>query len=61
MIFLNSASYAAALEFYLPSGGPSMKSGVHTLTPQRENRERPESGTYFWIFEKKHNVQWIKE
>ena len=39
MIFLNSASSAAALVFYLP--------GVcaHTLT-LRENRERPESGIF---------------
>ena len=43
MIFLNSAS--AALVFYLP-----------TLTP-RENRERPESGIYFKIFEKKQNLR----
>ena len=37
MILPNSASFvAAALVCYLPSGGPSIKSGVHTLTP-REN------------------------
>ena len=44
MIFLNSASSAAALVFYLP--------GVctHTDTP-RENRERPES-EIFKIFGK---------
>ena len=34
VIFLNSVSSAAALVFDLPSGGPSMKSGVHTLTPE---------------------------
>ena len=45
MIFLNSASSAAALVFYLPFSGPSMKSGVHT-------EERPESGIYFKIIEK---------
>ena len=45
VIFLNSASSAAALVFYLPSGSPSVKSGVHLLTP-RENRESPESGIY---------------
>ena len=28
---------------------------VHTLTP-RGNRERPESGIYFKIFEKEHNI-----
>ena len=52
MIFPNSASFAAAaLVCYLPSSGPSIKSGVHTLTP-RENRERPESEIYFKILEK---------
>ena len=30
MIFLNSASSAAALVFYLPLSGPSMKPGVHS-------------------------------
>ena len=39
LIFLNSASSAAALVFYLPGVC------VHTLTP-RENRERPESGIF---------------
>ena len=39
VIFLNSASSAAALVFYLPGVC------VHTLTP-RENRERPESGIF---------------
>ena len=34
VIFLNSVSSGAALVFDLPSGGPSMKSGVHTLTPE---------------------------
>ena len=40
VIFLNSASSAAALDFYLP--------GVctHTDTAPRENRERPESGIF---------------
>ena len=52
VIFLNSASSAAALVFYLPFRGPSMKSGVHT----KKTRERPESGMYFKIFEKKHNI-----
>ena len=51
MIFPNSASFAAALVCYLPSSGPSIKSGVHKLTP-RENRERPESEIYSKIFEK---------
>ena len=37
--FLNSASSAAAIVFYLPGVC------VHTLTP-RENRERPESGIF---------------
>ena len=31
VIFLNSASSAVALVFDLPSGGPSVKSSVHTL------------------------------
>ena len=44
MIFLNSASSAAALVFDLPLC-------THTRTP-RGNRERPESGIYFKIFEK---------
>ena len=39
VIFLNSASPAAALVFYLPGVC------VQTLTP-RENRERPESGIF---------------
>ena len=39
VIFLNSASSAAALVFYLPG------MCVHTLTP-RENREKPESGKF---------------
>ena len=51
MIFLNSASSAAALMFYLPSGGSNVKSGVHTLTP-RENRGRSESGIFLKILEK---------
>ena len=42
VIFLNSASSAAALVLDLPS--------VHTLTP-RGNRERPESEIYLKIFE----------
>ena len=41
VIFLNSASSTAAIVFDLPL----------TLTP-RGNRERPESGIYFKIFEK---------
>ena len=45
MIFLNSASSAAALVFYLPIVS------VHTLTP-RENRERPESGIFLKILKK---------
>ena len=45
MIFLNSASPAAALVFDLPLY-------THTLTPRGEPRERPESGIYFKIFEK---------
>ena len=44
VIFLNSASSAAAPAFELCHC-------VHTLTP-RENREWPESGIYFKIFEK---------
>ena len=44
-IFLNSASSADALVFYLPSGGPSVKSRVHLLI-SREKRESPESGIY---------------
>ena len=48
VIFLNSASSAAALVFYLPGVC------VHTLTP-RENREMQESGTFLKI-RKKHNI-----
>ena len=50
MIFLNSASSAAAPVFYLP--------GVctHTLSP-RENRERPESGI---IFKNRKNTIFIE-
>ena len=44
MIFINSASSSAALVFYLPFSGPSMKSDVHT---EEKKRERPESGIYF--------------
>ena len=40
------------LVFYLPSGGPSVKSGAHKLTTPMKNRERPESRMYFKIFEK---------
>ena len=40
VIFLNSASSAAALVFYLPFSGPSMKSGVHTEEKPREARVR---------------------
>ena len=51
VIYLNSASSAAALVFHLP--------GVcaHTLTP-RENRERPKSGIFLKI-RKKHNTLYI--
>ena len=45
MIFVISVRSAAALVFYLPFSGPSMKYGVHT-------EEKPESGIYFKIFEK---------
>ena len=55
MNFLNFASSAAALVFYLPSGHSSVKSSEHTLTP-RKNRERPESGIFFKIFE---NTQYL--
>ena len=51
MIFPNSASFAAALVCYLPSSGPSIRFGVHTLMP-RENRDRPEFEIYLKIFEK---------
>ena len=50
-IFLNSASSAAALVIYLPSGGPSVKSRVHLLI-SREKRESPESGIYLKSSEK---------
>ena len=40
LIFLNSASTAAALVFYLAFSGPSMKSGVHTEGKSREARDR---------------------
>ena len=42
VIFLNSASSAAALVFYLSFSGPS----TMVYTPKK-NRERPESGIYF--------------
>ena len=45
VIFLNSASSAAAMVFYLSSGCLNVKSGVHTLTP-RENGERSEFGIF---------------
>ena len=48
VIFLNSASSAAALAFYLPFSGPSMKYGVHAEEKPREARVR----NYFEIFEK---------
>ena len=54
-IFLNSANSAAALVFYLPYGGPSVKSGVHLLI-SREKRESPESGIYSKSSEKTHPV-----
>ena len=38
VIFLNFTSSAAALVFYLPFSGPSMKSGVHTKGKPREAR-----------------------
>ena len=47
VIFLNSASSAAALVFYLPFSGSSIKC---------THRERPESGIYSKIFEKKHDI-----
>ena len=40
VIFLNSASSAVALVFYLSFGGPSMKPGVHTEEKPREARVR---------------------
>ena len=40
VIFLNSASPAAALVFYLPFSGSSMNSGVHTEEKPREARVR---------------------
>ena len=46
MIFLNYASSAAALVFYLPFSGRSMK------CTQLGKSERPESGIYFKILEK---------
>ena len=47
MIFLNSARFAA-----LPAIWQFKREVlVHTLTP-RENRERPESGIFFKVFEK---------
>ena len=48
VIFLNSASSAAALVFYLPFSGPSMKSSVHN--------ERHQSPEYILKFSKKHNI-----
>ena len=50
MIFLNSASSAAALVFYLPFSGPSMMSSVHT--------ERGQSPEYISKFSKK-NPQYL--
>ena len=57
--FLNSASSAAALVFYLPFSGPSMKSGVHTEEKPREERVR----NLFRFFRKntrfnEHPVSW---
>ena len=50
VIFLNSASSAVVvLVIDLPLC-------VHTLTPPRENREKPESGMNFKNFEKKHDI-----
>ena len=48
VIFLNSASSAAALVFYLPFSGLSMKSGVHNKEKPREARGR----NIFWNFRK---------
>ena len=48
VIFLNSASSAAALVFYLSLSGPSMKSSVHT--------EKGQSPEYILKFNKKHNI-----
>jgi len=53
VIFLNYASSAAALVFYLPSGGSSVKSGVHTLTYRQGKTEEGQSpDIFFIIFEK---------
>ena len=48
VIFLNSASSAAALVFYLPFSGQSMESSVHT--------KRGQSPEYILEFSKKHNI-----
>ena len=40
VIFLNSASSAAALVFYLPFSGPSMKPDLHIEGKPREARVR---------------------
>ena len=42
MNFLNSASSASALVFYLPSGGSSVKSGVHWHKGKTEKGQSPE-------------------
>ena len=47
MIFLNSASSAAAPVFYLPFSGQSMKSSVHT-----EEKPRGQNPEYILIFRK---------
>jgi len=47
VIFLNSASSAAALVFDLPSGGPSVKSSVHTLTQSLEYISKSWKNTIF--------------
>ena len=52
LIFLNSASSAAALVLYLPSGSQSMKSGVHTEEKPREAWIR----NIFWNCWKKHTI-----
>ena len=48
MIFLNSTNSAAALVFYLPLSGPSMKSSVHT--------ERGQSPEYILKFCGKNTI-----
>ena len=52
VIFLNSASSAAALVFYLPFSGPGMKSGC----THRAKSERGQSPEYILKLSKKHNI-----